>query len=97
MKVLYLLPFLLSSPVFAVPGQTILGGDLGDLDLAGLAGSDVFRDIAKGAKSIAHNALEKSKHKIEQWAEDGKEFVKQHDMVCKYTISARIRITTKLE
>ncbi|KAI0094232.1 Alpha/Beta hydrolase protein [Irpex rosettiformis] len=78
MKVFYLLPFLFSTQVFAAPGQTVLGGDLGDFNLDD---AFKFKDIAKGAKSAVHNVLEKSKYKVEQWVEGGKEFVKQYDMV----------------
>lgn len=73
---------LLSLRTYAVPSselQTVLG-ELGDLP--GLSDS-VFSDIAHGLERAAHNVIEKSKEKVEQWASDGKEYVKQHDMVCK--------------
>ena len=83
MKVLHLLPFLLTAHVFAAPGQTVLG-DLGELDLSDFGvDASKFKNIAKSAKTVAHNSLEKYKHKVQQWAEDGKEYVKQYDMVCK--------------
>lgn len=81
MKAYHFLPLLLSTQVLALPSQTVLG-DLGDL--SALTDS-VFHDIAKGAKSVAHNVLEKTKEKAEQWVvSDGREFVKQHDLVCEY-------------
>jgi hypothetical protein len=92
MKTLCLLPLLLSSKVLAVPSQTVLG-DLGDLS----AYTDtVFHDIAKGAKSIAHNVLEKSKDRVEQWMADGKSFVKQHDLVCESQYPSMYRVATEM-
>jgi hypothetical protein len=82
MRIVYLLPFVLPA-VLAVPageGQTLLGDLVGYSDVA----NSLFGEIAKGVKHFIHGAEQVVEKKIEQWFDDGKEFVKQNGIVCEF-------------
>lgn len=74
MKVAALLP-LLSISVFASPAQTVLDG------VSQYSAADLFGGLDRvlhGAEKVFENAGEK----IEQWAHDGKDFIKQSGVTC---------------
>ena len=80
MRIVYLLPFVLPA-VLAAPageGQTLFSDLLGYSDLAG----SLFSEIANGVKHLIHGAEQAVEKKVEQWFEDGREFVKQNGIVC---------------
>jgi hypothetical protein len=81
MKVLTLLPFVLPA-VLAAPAveeQTLLSDIIGYSDLTG----GIFGEIVRGVEHIVQGAEKVAEKEVEQWAEGGREFVKQNGLVCK--------------
>ena len=81
MKAFALVSLLFVQAALAVPAadlQTVLG----ELDLSG----GVFGGIAKGIEHAVEGILHDGKDRIEKWAEDGKEFVKQNGLVCEWLL-----------
>jgi hypothetical protein len=80
MKVLALLPFVLSVALAAPAGEgQIVVSDI--LEYSDLTGG-LFGQIVKGVEDIVHAAGEVEEKMVEQWFEDGKEFVKENGLVC---------------
>lgn len=86
MRALALLPLLSLPTTWAVPAselQTILN-EIGDLaEFSGV--NDLFGDITKGVGQVAKQAdklFHDGQEKVEKWAEEGKEFVKQNGLTC---------------
>ena len=88
MRAFSLVPLLFSSVAWAIPAgefQEVLGGlaDLPELD-------SLLSDISTKAAHAAHAwpGVEKTIHngeeKVEQWVQEGKEFVKQNGLVCEW-------------
>jgi hypothetical protein len=80
MKVLTLLPFILPG-ILAAPTaeeQTLLSDVIGYSDLTG----GIFGEFVKAVEHIIHSGEEVVEKNVEQWFEDGKEFVKQNGLVC---------------
>ena len=81
MKAFTLIPLLFIPASWAVPTsnlQTILS-EVGDLS------GGVFGGIAKGIEHVAEDVFNRGKEKVEQWVQDGREFVKQNGLVCEFS------------
>ena len=80
MKAFALVPLLFIPAALAVPAselQTVLG------EVDALSGG-VFGGIAKGVEHLAEGIFHDGKQKVEQWTEEGKDFVKQNGLVCEW-------------
>ena len=88
MRALTLLPLLyallyfptaLATPGFDHDAQVVFGGSavLADAVHEGLAYGNKNQDVVR---PIVHNALQEDK--VETWSEEGREFMKQNDLVC---------------
>jgi len=79
MKVLTLLPFILPGMLAAPAGeeQTSLSDIIGYSDLTG----GIFGKFVKAVEHIVHSGEKVVEEKVEQWFEDGKEFIKQDGLV----------------
>lgn len=91
MRVFRLLPLLSIPLVWSLPSnelQDVLN-ELGSLqfDLLG----DIAKEVVQATEAIAQkldhaqDTIRKGQEKVEQWAEDGKQFVKQDGLVCEWS------------
>ena len=89
MRVFSLLPLLSLPLVWSLPSnefQEVLN-DLGSLEFDLLSG--IAKEAVQAAEALTgkfedvKETVRKGQEKLEQWAEDGKEFVRQNGMVCK--------------
>ena len=94
MKLQRLLPLavLATTSVFAAPQspfdgaqQVVLGGAETEL-----------KSIANQYLSEAKQAILKGKKEMETWYHDGKEFIKQNNLLCEFVIGAFLKLATVL-
>jgi cathepsin A (carboxypeptidase C) len=83
MKAFALVSLLFVPAALAVPALE-LQSVLGEVDALS---SGVFGGIAKGIERVAEGIFHDGKEKVEQWVEEGKEFVKQNGLVCEWLSS----------
>lgn len=86
MKAFTLIPLLFLPASWAIPTsdfQTVLG-EVGDLSGGVLSG------IAKGIEHVVEDALRSGQETVEQWMQEGKDFVKQNGIVCKYFLHCEV-------
>lgn len=80
MKTLWVLPLLSLSSVFASPEQVVLSDNF-------LIDKAALKSVANQFLSDAKKAILEGKKNLETWFHDGKEFVKQNELLCTCSIA----------
>lgn len=80
MRIIHLLPFILPAalaiPAPASQAQTLLSVYS---DLAAF----LLGNIAEGVRHFVHGPEQEVEKKVEHWVEDGRQFVRQNEIICK--------------